>query len=673
MKNKIYIILIVALLVVGGIVFWGSKQHNRFDTIVLKDNGSVLDTNYQTIQFAKKDIVYRNWNNEQVLLTNNEDTKDKVFDNSMFVMENGDLMFLSPAPTIDESGVARNTDGRVVYSKVESGYKNDNSNEILENEIVKLDNRQYFVAGSGKLLVDGELIGEISNPLLLIDKTGSVTAVVDNNTKKERYIGHLVIELDENHKVDISDEKYYVNDTIIDLTKYGGSDNEKLVLLEEEKESKKAEESVDNNKDSNGNSIDNIADMNKAISKINDKLSGNKIPIVELTSTKVFATKINSNLFVSDPSNTLVGQLQFDILNENGKVVKTSYESAYSNNVNISGLNVNSNYTLRLKYKYDLGDGKGIVTRTTNVALFTTQNVSAIYEFSQIGASTFTVDISLDAIVDDVKSAKLHIYNNNDKIVNTISVDPNVLNSGGSRLVVSSLNENSSYYVKLEIILGTNDKLSFKQSRMLTTKSAVQLKSYNLERENSEQFSLNYDLELYDYALENATVELSEKKIFGTENIPVEIIKNKDSNISFIPLKEADNIDATLRVSLSNKNKNRDFIYDVGSVDFKKQNQLIFNEFKKGENSSQIFNNYDGELVFTMRDAANSSYEIVFEKKGTDGFEKIINKSVDINTDKDIEINGLISKYSKKDIYRVVVYDTNDGIVNYTYLEKEGE
>ncbi|MFV0394175.1 MAG: hypothetical protein ACK5LC_07245, partial [Coprobacillaceae bacterium] len=692
--NKIYISLIAALIIVGGVVFWGTSQNARFDVLSLEEDGTVLNKDYETVQFSKKDTIYRNWNSEQVILTNDETEKNVMSDSSMLIMNSGSLMFLQQTPNIDVSGVSRNTDARSVYKKTGTGFRNDYNNEIVEKEVVKLANRQYFVAGSGSLYVDGELVGEATDPLLLVDKTGSVTALVDNGTRKDRYIGHFVFVLDDTHRVDVSDEKYYVEDTVIDLSKYGGTDNEKLVINEEE-ELDEEDTTVDGGGNEgngtgegtgNGNmssdeaaqaikdlpSVQSIEELNALIEQINQS-STNKVPIVELTSKKVTATGLRSNLFVSDPSNTLVGQLQFDVLNSSGEVVKTYFENGRASTLDISGLQINTSYSLRLSYQYDLGNGMGVQTNSVTAVTFTTQNVSAIYSFSDIAATSFSVDVSLDSVIDNIRSSKLLVYKADGTLVNTIDVDPSVLNAGGSRVVVRDVTENTAYKVVLKVKLQTGEDITFKDSRQVTTYNSVSLRSYSLNRSQMNQYNLEYDLSLYDYQVDSVSIELSTTSWFQTKTIPVEIIKKTDTEISFIPLleEESNGINAVVRFSLksSDSNQKKDFTYDIGNLDFKNDNQLVYNAFFEGVNSTEIFTNYSGKLLFYFKDyIEDSEYQIVFEKKIKDEYEKIATINVSGKNIKNTEIGTYISEYNIEDEYRVVVYDSIDGIVNYTYL-----
>ncbi|MBC1850988.1 hypothetical protein HCA21_15080, partial [Listeria seeligeri] len=96
----------------------------------------------------------------------------------------------------------------------------------------------------------------VSKPLLLIDKTGSVT--IYENKKKSRYLGHMTLKVNDETVLDASNETYTIGERKIDLASFGGTDNEKIVVKKDEKDAedkKSAEEdekTATNDKQSSG-------------------------------------------------------------------------------------------------------------------------------------------------------------------------------------------------------------------------------------------------------------------------------------------------------------------------------------------------------------------------------------------------------------------------------------
>lgn len=68
----------------------------------------------------------------------------------------------------------------------------------------------------------------MTKPLLLIDKTGSVT--IYENKKKSRFLGHMTLKVNDKTVLDASNETYTVGERKIDLASFGGTDNEKIVV-----------------------------------------------------------------------------------------------------------------------------------------------------------------------------------------------------------------------------------------------------------------------------------------------------------------------------------------------------------------------------------------------------------------------------------------------------------
>lgn len=89
---------------------------------------------------------------------------------------------------------------------------------------------QHFISVVKKLK-------KVTKPLLLIDKTGSVT--IYENKKKSRFLGHMTLKVNDKTVLDASNETYTVGERKIDLASFGGTDNEKIVVKEDEKKEDK--------------------------------------------------------------------------------------------------------------------------------------------------------------------------------------------------------------------------------------------------------------------------------------------------------------------------------------------------------------------------------------------------------------------------------------------------
>ncbi|EFS04327.1 conserved hypothetical protein, partial [Listeria seeligeri FSL S4-171] len=190
------------------------------------------------MQFQKGNTLYRSWNDDQLIAKNDkDDTRNEIMESTILYFDKETLMFTKSVPVIDTDGVSSKLKERQVYEPKNATYQYKNS-EVAENSVVKLANRQYFLNADATLYLGDEKIKEVSKPLLLIDKTGSVT--IYENKKKSRYLGHMTLKVNDEIVLDASNETYTIGKRKIDLASFGGTDNEKSVVKEEkEKEEEK--------------------------------------------------------------------------------------------------------------------------------------------------------------------------------------------------------------------------------------------------------------------------------------------------------------------------------------------------------------------------------------------------------------------------------------------------
>ncbi|MBC1242511.1 hypothetical protein HB800_00985 [Listeria welshimeri] len=309
---KIGIIVAAVPLIIIAVILWGSYKEARFDLVSLPDNGVVLNNEQETLQFQKGNTLYRSWNSDQLIAKNDkEDTRNQIMKSAILYLDKEALMFTENVPVIDTNGVSSKLKGNKVYESKGSTYQY-NKSEINEKSVVKLANRQYFLNADATLYLGGEKIKEVSKPLLLIDKTGSVT--IYENKKKSRYLGHMTLKINDDTVLDASSEIYTIGDRKIDLASFGGTDNEKLVVKEDEQKDKKeaekkkeeekqkelAEKEAEKNnetKEANGSNESNDANDNKVASKDNEsendsnKTSGEKSS--GLNATKKYGDDLN--------------------------------------------------------------------------------------------------------------------------------------------------------------------------------------------------------------------------------------------------------------------------------------------------------------------------------------------------------------------------------------------
>lgn len=232
---KIGVIVSFIVLIIAGVVIWSSLKEIRFDLISLNDPGVVLNNEMETVQFEKGNLLYRSWNDEQLVTKKDGSDKAPLMKKAMLFFKEGAIMFTDVAQEIDTDGVGKKLEKRTPYKEKGTVYQAKKST-IKQRSVVKLATRKYYLNADAELYLENERIKKVSKPLLLIDKTGSVT--IYENKKKSRYLGHMRLKLDEQTTLDASDETYKVGKRTIDLASFGGTDNKKYVVKDEKKDQK---------------------------------------------------------------------------------------------------------------------------------------------------------------------------------------------------------------------------------------------------------------------------------------------------------------------------------------------------------------------------------------------------------------------------------------------------
>ncbi|MHC5278880.1 hypothetical protein ACYRFT_01245 [Listeria kieliensis] len=231
---KIGLILAAIPIIVVAVIVWGRAKEVQHDLISIPDDGRVLNSEQETLQFRKGNLLYKSWDDKQMIAEDaNKDTRNEIMPSSMLYLKQQGLLFTGAVPVIDVNGVSRKLKARKVYQPEKDSYRYKDS-EIPDKSIVKLANRQYYLNADATLYLGDEKIGKVSKPLLLIDKSGSVTIYEKN--KKSRYLGYMTLKVNDRTVLDASDETYTIGKRKIDLASFGGSDNKKVVLQDTETE-----------------------------------------------------------------------------------------------------------------------------------------------------------------------------------------------------------------------------------------------------------------------------------------------------------------------------------------------------------------------------------------------------------------------------------------------------
>ncbi|EAG9320116.1 hypothetical protein [Listeria monocytogenes] len=645
---KIGVIVAAVPLIIISVILWGSFKEARYDLVSLPSNGVVLNDEQETLQFQKGHTLYRSWNDDQLIAKNDEDdTRNKIMQSTILYLDKDALMFTKSVPVIDINGVSTKLKGRQIYEPKGTSYQYKNS-EIAEKSIVKLANRQYFLNAEATLYLAGKEIKKVSKPLLLIDKTGSVT--IYENKKKSRYLGHMTLKVNDETVLDASNETYTISERKIDLASFGGTDNEKIVVKKDEKdaedkkaaeEEKKAasEKTATNDKQSSGETsdknesasnglnatkkygneikagsgsadagttgsksgssgatqkdleeIDNYEAVLKKIEELNKKLERN-IPVLRIGYIAPGVTSAKVSYNYSDPNNTLIGVTKISVVDEKtGKTINSHYASATDTEATLTGLSPNGKYHLEFTYQYDLGTDKGIQEVKMKSDSFTTQSVSAIYQMQSVTSTSIKVNIALDAQIEGIKRARIKVKKaNGDSFY--MNVGTNFINGNGELLNVTDLAPSSAYQFQTIIEMKNGETIELNNSEKYYTMQATVLRSLRANLSVDKVVQVEYDWASTDYTLNQATVELKDE---AKSEVDYKIVNQEKGSIRLVPITDEETVDLEAKLVLKTTNndtkESKTFEYPIKQdIQYDKDAKLTISltPFQTEENSTE--------------------------------------------------------------------------------------
>ncbi|EAD7213478.1 hypothetical protein ABY99_11150 [Listeria monocytogenes] len=645
---KIGVIVAAVPLIIISVILWGSFKEARYDLVSLPSNGVVLNDEQETLQFQKGHTLYRSWNDDQLIAKNDEDdTRNKIMQSTILYLDKDALMFTKSVPVIDINGVSTKLKGRQIYEPKGTSYQYKNS-EIAEKSIVKLANRQYFLNAEATLYLGGKEIKKVSKPLLLIDKTGSVT--IYENKKKSRYLGHMTLKVNDETVLDASNETYTIGERKIDLASFGGTDNEKIVVKKDEKdaedkkaaeEEKKAssEKTATNDKQSSGETsdknesasnglnatkkygneikagsgsadagttgsksgssgatqkdleeIDNYEAVLKKIEELNKKLERN-IPVLRIGYIAPGVTSAKVSYNYSDPNNTLIGVTKISVVDEKtGKTINSHYASATDTEATLTGLSPNGKYHLEFTYQYDLGTDKGIQEVKMKSDSFTTQSVSAIYQMQSVTSTSIKVNIALDAQIEGIKRARIKVKKaNGDSFY--MNVGTNFINGNGELLNVTDLAPSSAYQFQTIIEMKNGETIELNNSEKYYTMQGTVLRSLRANLSVDKVVQVEYDWASTDYTLNQATVELKDE---AKSEVDYKIVNQEKGSIRLVPITDEETVDLEAKLVLKTTNndtkESKTFEYPIKQdIQYDKDAKLTISltPFQTEENSTE--------------------------------------------------------------------------------------
>lgn len=702
--KKIFLVLISAVVIVAALIGWGSFQSIRLDAFYLEGEGVALNSDYETIQFQNQDLLYRSWNNEQLIETSSEE-KLALPESALLFYENGDLFFTQEVTNVDTAGTSNMLQARVVYQN--SGNhryapSDDSGASINENNIVKIANRQYFLAAEAKIIVDGTEMGTVSNPQLLIDKSGSVTVFADK--KKQRFIGHLVLRINDHLAFDVSNEMYLVDDAKIDLSKFGGTDNLKLVVESEENTSSANNSSSSNTSGSSASQtvsgtttsgsttsvqipeVDDWSVIMKKLEELNANMA-RKIPTVQFDYVDAGVTGAAAKLTIYDIDHTLVGPISVEVVDlASGNVVQTLYHNSNESVLAISNLASNHDYQLRLSYQFDLGDNSGIQTIRVLSPEFSTQSVRALYNVDLARSSDMTLTVATDVKIEGISKATLVV---NEKSLFgqsfEVAVNASRLADIGEQITVRGLKPQTPYQFQLKVELTSGEVLELNQSAQYYTMPTTRMSGLQSVQAAGQAIRVDYDWQSDAYELLDANVVLTEDRWFGS-NIDAVVTAKSEGSITLVPDSAAQEqaYKAELQIVAADKatGATETFTYAVDTVFTFKQPAtltLVANEdstdaaANNGNSVTSVSHYLLGFQYESQEDISN--YKVVLERSNKDNvadnreWQSFLEGKLERGAGDVWQFETLVTALSVDQFdFRVAVYDEANQLLFYTYL-----
>lgn len=636
MKTRIIALLLgTSVLLTAGIVYWSSTRSIRVDPHTLPAAGVTQGQSMETVQFAKGDTLYRSWY-QTYQIAGHSQNGVSLATSALLHFDNGDQMPTSASVDITPEGDGKKIPGRVLFTAQSDGGYTADTTTIGATDIVRLGERRYFYPASAEILVDGHDMGNTKNTQIIIDKTGSVT-LIDDNDQHLRFLGHLVLQADPEHIFDVSAEQYRVGSTIIDLTKFGGSDNQMSVLANDsDADTKDAQTPTPTPSESGsgqaggsgagpsapngtaqgetgsaGPDLSGQKDIRTLLEQIAQYNDGHQttIPAVTLTGIAVRSTSVTMHVSVADTSSSLLGPVQIEVLDAKSSVAVVSGEQ----DLNFTGLVPGSSYSVRYQYLYQLAEDAPRQISATGYN-FTTNTLTARYTLQNQSASALTIGVSLDDTLSGITSASLVLtqpgsFFTPDRTF-TRQLDPSAVGVGTTSATFTDLDASSPYTAQLVMTMSGGQKLTLTASQEFHTLAGTELVSADVQATAFGELIADFDWRSDEYTATSVSLRVSRPGIFGAP-LTSQTISSNDGTVRAVPLFDAGTdtrSETQLKVELSidviNKasGAHSTLLYPVdGNLTYK--------------NSASLTTSSDGHrLVFTLPSTHTDGVTIDFQR-----------------------------------------------------------
>ena len=446
---------------------------------------------------------------------------------------------------------------------------------VTDKVILKYSNGGYIVETAEKTLVFGNLLGRITdNKYIVLGNDIRIKLAGNEEPVKGKYFELLFVE-DGIVKVENNEGSYqtttegttiFVGDKIkIELgsKKVFYGEEEKLTLDEmtingneninldtsKVKDDNKGTNGTDNNTPNDNKPNDNTNQGNNNENPNDNNGNGTdgdnttteirKEVSVDLVKALLDINSLNATIQVIDTANQIKGNLLltlYDIDNSKTAYTKVLLTSSELQEIAVNSLSPNTNYYMSIKDS----DGYEYLARN-----FRTDNLELSLKREMVTKSsvTYSVDFSND---DNVKSAKVSLYDNDNKLINHHTF----INGEDESFEFNGLIKNTSYKVVLDEVLFKNtnySKVYTINTSVQTLKEKPSLGAVNVKsNEESKTFELtmekpidedksisNYIYKIYDLdAIEGENIDsLTPVYTFSTVSLKNEVLKLGENNL----------------------------------------------------------------------------------------------------------------------------------------------
>ncbi|EAD6256522.1 hypothetical protein D4D52_10615, partial [Listeria monocytogenes] len=301
------------------------------------------------------------------------------------------------------------------------------------------------------------------------------------------------------------------------------------------------------------NEIDDYEAVLRKIEDLNKKLERN-IPVLRIGYIAPGVTSVKVSYNYADPNNTLIGVTKISAVDEKtGKTVNTQYVSAVDTEATLKGLSPNGKYHLEFTYQYDLGTNKGIQEVKMQSDSFTTQTVAAIYQMQSVTSTTMKVNIALDAQIDDVKRARIKVTKSDGDFF-YMNVSANFLNGNGEILNATGLKPSTAYQFQTVIEMKNGETIELNSSEKYYTMQATVLKNLKASQSVNKVLQVQYDWSSADYTLNQAIIELEDEE--DNTEVDYQIVNQEKGNIHLVPDTKSELINLKAKLVLKTTNNN---------------------------------------------------------------------------------------------------------------------